>query len=543
MISEEVKIKASSEMNPALAALQQLNSNLERVLDTAKRVGQQDTFGKGLAQAGAFAGAILGVNSLLAVASTTMARFRAEYDNFLQRGEKAANAQVTFADAQRRFANILGDSSLQNASQRAIGIAGKTGIPPAQIGLAFVGALSGKGLTQKDEDAFSAVEEAAKFMPGPRSTAEDIGPLAQGIVTMRKRMPGLTSEQAMGFLRGAERASRSVEPTAFVTNVLPQIMQQYGGESDSLRRITAVATGIGQAAEDPTGRRTGTNFQNVLKQLRVNAKTFGGVPTGAPFVELEKFLFESDKGEKIRRKLLGPLYGTGELKDDDDIVSQMREAFTGTKVPLVGEAKTFMAFRDYLSGGSNYTRSAIEAAYGELSEPKSQAGIDALRAGRAEIEASPFQTAANAERSFAGTLDQLWLSNTVTGTQGSIRKKIPETLQASGASALVTDIFTKIFDAESAGAGTPSDVLRAGQRALGRGMARDYETISGGMGGQGVTVSRALTTGEQEVNSLLQKLSDQLGEQINLMKKNTPVQINLQDGGAPPVSAARGAGQ
>lgn len=540
-IDEKVNITATADTNQALTALQAIDSSLQKIAaQGAQTQAKVDTlFDKGVAGAQAFLGAVGIATTGLGLARAAFAQFNHEWDNALARQKAAADMQIGFADAQRRMANVLSrDTSLSQATQRVVGIASSTGTAPAQVALSMEQALSGKGPNLSDQSAFAAVETAAKYRPG--SSAQEIGSIAQAILSMQKGDSSVTAPEGMAFIRSALRAARNTDIQSFATYNLPAIVQAkaFGDGSDTYQDLGAMAIGIGQRADDPTGRRTATNFINFLKQIKINTAPHLGA--NASVKSQFDFLFNTEEGNRIRSKMLGPMAGGKSLDDlGDEGQMQLAEALVGSeaKMGLKSEAKTFIPLTELLQGGNNITTQLIAGARRDVFDVHDPRALAQFAASEAEINRSPFQQAAITNRALAGGESALGLSN----PRAYDREALKRVMQAAGVSDAKQKVILAGTDWNVLSGKGQADTLQAEIAAVQSSFEvparRDpYGTDSRWyMRRQGPEYN--LTDEQKRTNELLQTVIDKLS--------NQKIQLDLGDGPTErgQVQAAQRAGQ
>lgn len=537
-IDEKVNITATADTNQALTALQQIDASLQKIAaqGAATQAKVDSIFDRGVAGGQAFLG-VLGVATTgLGLASAAFAQFNREWDNAIARQKAAADMQIGFADAQRRMANTFGGgTSIAAGTQQALGIATRTGTQPAQIALAMEQALSGKGPNLSDQAAFSAVETAAKYRPG--SNAQEIGSIAQAILSMQKGDSSVSAPESMAFIRTALRAARNTDISSFSTYALPAIVQAkaFGDGSDSYQDLASMLIGVGQRADDPTSRRTATNFINFLKQIKLNTAQHLG-PNASVKSQFD-FLFNTEQGNKIRSKMLGPMAGGGSLDGlGDDGQMQLAESLVGAeaKMGLKSEAKTFIPLTELLQGGDNITTRLISGARRDVKDVHDPAALAEFAAAESNLNRSPYQQSAITERAFAGTESAINLDN----YKAVDRERIKTFMRSAGMSDVMQRIVATGLDARVAMAKDRGEVIDAEITAVESAKLHPSGTFIGTpMGGGGSIISKELTEEQKHTNELLQVLIDKL--------TNQKIQLDLGDGPTErgQIQAAQRAGQ
>lgn len=505
-VQERVDIVVNADTYNVQKLFADLHASFSKVGISGAQAGEKVATGWGRAGAevGRFALGMAGANSITQVLSSAVGRLNAEWDNFIQRAEKAAGAQTTFADAERRMANVLGDMPRSQASQRVLGISRSTGVGPSQVAMAATSALSGKGETIPDVAAFNAVREAAKYLPGPRTQSDELSGLASTILMMQKDDPNLSAKQAMSFISNVQRSDRSESIQDLSKYLLPSIITSKGfgaGGADDLKFIASMGTAIGSRSEDSTGEMSATALQALSRQVKL--WTLPHVGQNATVRQQWDFLMNNPAGRKIRQEKLGGL-----MKGDDAVL--------GGEVDLkVGKGRMMIPLSELLQDGDNVTKRMMAASMGAIFTPGSAQSVAAFDQLQGQNASVPIQQVAALEQSLSGTSAGMMLPNTVLGTRGQLRSQLPDILQQAGVSDTVKKMVMAKFDAQSAMASDRAGVIEAGQSALAAGLSPETSQVGWAAGGAGgsVTVQNKLTAEQLETNKLIRELIDKLGAQ------------------------------
>lgn len=556
-MDENVHIRVTSDMAGAVAALQQIALALQNVGSKGDTAGEKldGMFDKALSDAGSFALALTGVQGVTAALSTGMRAVTAEYDNWLQRAQKAAEKQITFADAHRQFSLMLnpaaGDMTPDEASARILKAAGPSG-DAAKIGTAFEAALNARG-SLSSEQALQAVLHANRVRPD--LDVSGLNKFSDAMMTMQRDDPTLSMEQILGSMFNLQAASRSASMDDFAQFTMPGITKSRGffRKTDTdFRKLAGFQLGIGMRAEDPSGRKTATGVTNFLKQFKTEL-TKAGLSKDASFEEAEEFAFKTDAGRKVRNELLG-VFGdmtAEELKAEGGDIKELKKLFEG-KMGLHSEAALFIPLVEYLKGGDTPARKEIAAAEGKIFNPKDPRGVAQLNQVVGDIEKSKFQLAAQLQRNLQGANEQLVIPNDLVGARGALQKNLPDLLQSTGMSKIGQESLLKIFDAKAAFAEKPQDLIRSAINTIQSGKARTMSEKGADEGfsrmffnlGLSSTNPDKLTAMESGMNTKLDDLITQLKAIADRMDKPQEIKLRDADGAArPAVLGAEQAGQ
>lgn len=523
-VSENVDIRVNADSIAARKLFLDLVEGFNAIGGASQRSSSNigNAFSKAASDVGKFTLGMMGAQSVTQILSTAVGRLNAEWDNFIQRADKAATSQTKFADAERQMANVLGDMDRKQAGERAISIARKSGIDPYQVAIAASSALSGKGETLPDEYAFSAIQEAAEYMPGPRTQAQSLSGLASAILMVQKDDPTLSSKEAMAFISNVMRADRSEKIEDLSTYLLPSIVRArgYGSGKDDLSFLASMGTAIGQRAEDPTGQTTSTAMEVFLKQVKL--KTLPHVGRDASVKQQYDFLMDTNEGRKIRQELLGGLFGgsaPAELKKESSLASQISKKLLGEDVDLkTGKGRMLIPLTELLQDEDNLTKRTFRANLQSIPSPHDPRNLTAYQRMQQENATNVYQQTANLEQALSGTQGTLTLPDDVLGARGQFRKQVPEILQQAGVSDTVRKAVMTAFDYRSATSENREQIVEAGKTALETGIARPKYSYE-------LSEELPLTAEQKQTNQYLKELIQLLDKQ-----KNQPVPLIIQDG-------------
>lgn len=519
-LSDDVKITATADTNQALTAIQGIDASLQRLSTATEKTNRttEGMFTQATAGAKAFAAELGIVATAAGVVQMASAAALRTMEEIRARQKAAAMEQVGFAGAHRQFAQVLSGQSLQSGTERVLGIAAQTGVQPVAATLAAEGALGALGgLT--NAHAFAAVEEAAKYRPGPSTSAGELGSIAQAIMSLQKQDRSISAPGGMAFIKSTLAASRVNDLEAFGTNLLPMITnaRSFGSDKDSLRYLASMAVGIGDAADDPTGRKTGTGFTGFLKQIK--AATASDLGPTASVEEQMKFLHGTEKGTSIRKKLLGPMFGAGADtmgKLGGSELEQLADRLAGvdSKILLHGENRTWMPLIQLLQNGDNRTKAAMASAFGTVTDVHDPGAVAAMRASESALSGSHYQQAATTQRALKG-----FSSSVKLGSDQSIigLGEYDDALRDAGVSWPVR--VGMDWDMQANGGNNP-ETLEFMQRQLQR-TKRGETYLFGG-------------TPSDAVAGKLDLLIEKIQVQIDLMRQPQKVQVDIGDGATSP---------
>ena len=260
----ELTIIASNEK--AKQKIKDLQTRLEKLEDRLKR---QHAAGRRRAQEAAqdtgylgkladdLTGRIGGWLNPINLATAALGRLKAEFDDLKARQAKAAGTTLDFAGAFNQLL-ITSQGSTEFPTSKSLeelvnGISERSGMAPKNVALALTDAFSARGVLS-EKDAAVAVEAVARVVPAAPDAAQ---PLAGAVMDIRKSNPGITSEDALGFILQLGQTSRSTDIAKLAEHGVMAAIQVQRGGGVSLREAGALQSTLEQAMGDVQGRRAG----------------------------------------------------------------------------------------------------------------------------------------------------------------------------------------------------------------------------------------------------------------------------------------------
>ncbi len=472
-IQDNVEIKMSADAGAAQTALDRIADGLDKIASKgAKAGGSVDgMFGNIMGGVDSLTGKLTGLLSAGALLSKIQQEFVANYERVIAMEKRSTDSQIEWATAERMIGRSLDpdEMKLSVASQRIRDFAAGHGGGAAGMGLAVVGALSGKGDLSADT-AISAVEYAKTVRPDMDSSGLNV--MAQGILSIQKSIPGTSTKQAGAVFQNTFLAARAVNMEALAENIIPAIAQGRAvmGDTDKFEDIASLVLGTGQRADDPTGRKTGTNTIKFLEQLKIHAMG-AGMSQDANFVDMKKFLSGTDKGMAVVKDLLGPFAKGGDASPE--FLEDMKD-----KMGLHAEAKFLVGdveFLQSLLGVKTRTGDLIDNARKQVGGIN-DAGVAAAQRRQDQIDDSPFSAVVKLKEGEAGSLENFALNGgNATAIAGKVRDIIEKAqtntnlggiLDWTGLGAAEKWMQRGRFDADIDGVSDPGTIVEAGRQRL-----------------------------------------------------------------------------
>jgi len=355
------------------AAIGKLTERL-RQMKTQGRQATKDVGGglaDGARQALAFAGALTGVGTAAGAIMAIVRQLKAEYEALRARQERAANAQVTLAEA-RSMATLQrpAEISAQQLEGMVGRISGASGLTQADVWRGLPGPLSAMG------SATPAQFESAMTL-GARIRARagqgfDMGTFVGGTLDIMRATGVQEARQGLGFVRQFGTAARMEDVQSQVRALAPALTagMEAGASPEQVAELLAY---ISQRTADPEGMLSSTAAINLMMatQKPVVPRTILGrqkffLPEGATYDERIAALRSAYQGadEATRVQILSKIGGRAKTK--------------GAIMGFLGEAPGAMG--------------ELAAAQGRIGAPTAP-GLGGLTDQLlSEIEAAPVQT-------------------------------------------------------------------------------------------------------------------------------------------------------
>lgn len=369
-MAESISVEWSSKDQTVIDTLQKMHAGLDRTigkLDTLaaksrkatdatasgfdEAIGKVVQFGKGLAGIGSASAAILAAANAI----------KNEYDQMMQRQQKALDTKVDVATAMRGTRlNFTKDETMESIElePRIEGIAERTKMPVAAVSRISSKALSAKGdLTNKQ--AFDFQEAATLLSPDDE---EGTGEVATRSMDVAKAFRVFDPKQVIGGILKLQSAARQSSTRQVGKTAVPMIlaMQKTG---DTFDEAGALFAAISNMTGDDTGEKTGT----AGTKYATDAKNW--VPKLKPYKDKEDrpFVVPKEQIDKYKaakstteRTLLFQQY------------KQLREAF---KSENTFETGSDQAMQGMLSGSKEF-----KDAYGSAKATIGKFGADSAKA-------------------------------------------------------------------------------------------------------------------------------------------------------------------
>ncbi len=372
-----------------------LEQNLKRTAKTAKEL-DFNPFQKMDEGALSLVGRFATIASAGAIVVKTL-------NDIAEASRKAADAQKNAAPAVEGLAsNLPADLTLAEAEKHVERISRKTGVDPDQVRKSLGSAFSAKGQLSTQE-AIEAVEVTSSLFPNSPEM-QDL--LTGSVMDIRKARPGVSNEEALGFLKRGLGQARLTNLKSFSQNLAPAIvgMSLEDSSPKALEENAGFLAALSQVTGDTEGAKTRTAGAAMAAQLRT---FFGAKGEGRSNLELMQEIGDSEKlfkdffegtkhapsGEKFEgasfeRQMTAPikailtkgtqqnknwasaLEGMGDIKTADELdfaslVEQMgaNSLLQGVKLPNKLAALTKLKQQGNTKGGAwNWATEGIETA-------------------------------------------------------------------------------------------------------------------------------------------------------------------------------------
>ena len=484
-------------------------------------------FGSVLRNAASMATAMVGVGSAMQVVSTISQLLRKELANLKAVQDSFADQQITVAVAEARAFNALtpgGDLSVGDLSSLVRKKA--SGAPLPNIFLAIEGALAARGALSEKE-AVEAVLAVPRLRPDIATDTDQLKAFAIGTLQLRKSFKGTTADQAVSGVQQLFRGARAEELPQLSRAIIGGISQAraFGNDKDSFRFLSGLILGVGQRAEDPTGRRTVTGTIGFLSQIKqATGQDLG--PKARIEEQLAFPLSGKGRGEEIRKRLVGDVFA-GKTKEE---LQKQREV---ASPELSFQARTKIAFIEVLTPMSK-TWDEINAAIQKLPGLNEEA-VKLMKQQQRLIAVQPGQQALQAELAGRQAL-QTMRSNPVIGVKGTLARNLRELLVSSGRTATEADarsLLARISGSQDV-IGTLESfeaTARGESRRLGRSRPGGGLFVGGGLDVEGPRIPP--TVAALEFAKAFIVLADAIKAQTEILKEaqTRPLQVNITDNG------------
>ncbi len=367
----------------------------------------------------------------LTLVYTAVNRISAEWQNVIDRQQKAGQSAVTFeqalGEATLNVGSVYGPEKLKS---RALEMSAKTGVDPATAVSALSLAIKSGGATNEAEAERFAGAAVAAARLSPRSSPEKLAETAGSISDYMARKDA-TPEQAAGVLLSMQSKSNIKDANKGMEAFGP-IMANMMAQGASEAMVQALGPALSQAISDKDGDITGTSTIGFTEGLnKAGASRFRG-QKNIP----DKMLALMNRAPETARAFF-----TGELEDLD----------TGKPLgkPELGRGRTETFFRA-ISGDKSLTGDpvVIQSMIDQYEKNKGLA-ISTEDAGKfyaqrlAQVQSATPTLQADRVLKSTAELNRL---NGPEALRGVSRPGLIELLQSSGASDLSQKVAGWNFD-------------------------------------------------------------------------------------------------
>lgn len=360
----------------------------------------------------------------LALAATAVKLIANEWNNVIDRQQKAGQTAITFEEALGEATLNVGDVlSPEEITAHAKKMSTETGVSPATAVETISLAVKSGGATTK--------EEAEKFIPAataaakltPRASAEELAKTAGSISDYMARR-NVSADQAAGVLLSMQSKS-NIRKSNEAMDVFGPVVANMAAQGASDPMIQALGPALTQAISDKTGEMTATATVAFTQSL----------------AEAGESRF---KGQKNIPDLMLKYLQTNPEEARDFFRGEMVDLDTGRKLgkPELGRGKAETAFRS-IAGDPTLAPNEANASFRKQYEDLVARAVTPEQAQEyyqkrldERMRATP---RVRAERAFQSTIDQ----NQIEGDdamRGITRQKLAEALQSAGASDLAQKV-------------------------------------------------------------------------------------------------------
>jgi hypothetical protein len=518
MADNEVIVTMSAQDASMVAAWQRQR---QLVKDTEKAYGGLGKTGQSAGQqiAGAFkteflsafTGRLAATRTLMQSIGYAAQLFRQEWDEILQRQQKAASAQADVNAAFRRAAMQAGDVSPDSLFRQVVG--GARGVDPKELFLTFEAATSAAGDMSKQK-VLDSVLATAKLRPD--LDLQSRSALTTGALQLQKEFGG-NVEQSMAAVQQSFTTSRAENLQAFAKNVIPTVvaLRQMGGGKDSFEDLMGLSVGFGLATNDPTGERGRTNLINLAKQLKQQGVGAGLVGQDASIMET---LAAVQKNKPLQQQLLGA-FAQNELGSTPSRLGGR----TGVKGELSTEAAVFQAAVDLVSGKADSAMMREMRSARDRNLGISSAALADVEGRSSAIAKSRFSNVAEIEKVGRQGLAESQLL-TPLGSLGAAQKLVAEMQKEMGVNAMGRQAASIAMQIGAGSRKTDEADFTGMARAV---LASEMQRIRRGEIGVG---DMTITAGDREAAEKMQTVIDRLDELIEVQKaqREQPTKVTIE---------------
>lgn len=441
---------------------------------------------------------VAGLATSIASVATVASILKNEYDDLLKRQGKAAETQITLAQAQRMAVfNLSGDATLSpnQMVQEVKGISSRTGVDETSVTRLLSDMFSARG-DKSARDVLPYAENVLRMAP-------DISgqPMMGGATLDLAKTFGANPEQAFGMMMQVGAASRVTDLNSLAQNVVPAMvsMSPFGDNAEQAGELVATLT---QASADKTGASSSTaavqlagRLNKLLPELKNSSDRIAAVRSDK---SLQEKLFKEDFGEERFK----PLF---------------RQLLTGDET-----SPTVKAYR-----GAQSTVGGLDA------------GAALAEELRKSFEGLPTAKTAAVGRNLGSLAERLRSTDDFGGKSGVSRKGLADVLEAANVPEMTRKIILTRFDAQSQIGGiAPIDAAASAMEEQSRNALNPYDLRASGferIPGETVRtprmieVPRAPTPQESQLGTALSEVAKSLRDLQRSMDQNTKATDKASD--------------
>ena len=267
--------------NDALAAIAKLERQYDSLENKIKRLGQASKqagddggFRKMAQGATQFAQQLTGVASGVDLIFKGIQAANKEWQDFINREEKAKDANVQFAQTLTRL-SLATDMPMNDAKAMIMRLSEQHNVSLKDVPEMLNRMQASKGPTQTQAEVEKAFAAAARI---GNLDIESMSQLGETSLDITKQIKGATAEQAMGFSLAAQAQSRVADPAAFNKNVIPAVLGGNKIAGTPLEYGVALSNALTHGSGDTTGKRSNTAQVGLEMQLLEMLPEYGSTP-------------------------------------------------------------------------------------------------------------------------------------------------------------------------------------------------------------------------------------------------------------------------
>lgn len=441
---------------------------------------------------------------------------RAEFENLKSMQQNAANATMTYAEAQSEAVQNLDESmSATDLDAAVMKIAKEQHISPAFVMRAASGALGARGGSTAKE-AMDAIGTSIGFNRYSQGAADST---VTALLQAKAANPKASFEELLGQQKSAKIASPVRKDEDFSQYLVPGASgaRAFG---DTEKQFYGLAAHLGSRMGDTSGRVTGTATIDLQRDLATNPALRdvkdGG--EGMTMARLRALAFDK-KHALAKQRLLGEVQAQGQ----DELVRSGGRMTT--------EARSYGAIALLLQGDEESWKQ-LQQKHNEVLDPgKDSAAL--VQKQRGVLANLPAQRTALAEKGVKAHIERRNIENQGAARAAVSRESLQEVLKAEGASNIDQYVQGMKFEVGSGGgqftpASEAARLLRERANSSNRTAAAGGNLTYGPASGQ--YVERPETEAEKASREALLRVANLLEQMIGDEKQ--PVQVNVVVPGA-----------